>query len=147
MHSNLFVVVALLLMAATAFGGKPTAGEIRRAHKWAVERFGDGTRPPAASAPFSFAYGGRPTSELLGTWHRSQSSRRLDRNRTERSVFFTDPNTRLIVTCTAVEYRDFPTVEWFLTLKNGGDIDGRPGCSRCAGDYAGRGAEGQSCRQ
>ena len=73
--------------------------------------------------PFSFTYGGRPSAELLPAWRLDRSSRRLDRARTERTLTYTDPVTGLVVRCVAVEYRDFPTVEWTLTFRNAGVAD------------------------
>jgi hypothetical protein len=36
---------------------------------------------------------------------------------------FADPATGLVVTCRAIQYRDFPTVEWTIHIKNGGQED------------------------
>jgi alpha-galactosidase len=69
---------------------------------------------------FSFTYGGRPSSELLKTWKVERTSRKLDKARTERTVVYTDPQTGLVIRCAAIEYRDFPTVEWTLHFKNPG---------------------------
>jgi alpha-galactosidase len=74
-------------------------------------------------APFSFTYGGRSSSELLGDWRRKERRRRLDDNRTEHTITWTDPNSGLAVRCVAVDYRDFPTVEWTLYFKNTGRKD------------------------
>ncbi len=76
-----------------------------------------------AEPPFSFTYGGKPSGELLKTWDLQRSSRRLDDQRTERTLVWTDPRTGLAVRCAAVEYHDFPTVEWTLYFKNTGAAD------------------------
>jgi alpha-galactosidase len=73
--------------------------------------------------PFSFVYGGQPSDELLGTWQRSHAGRALDGNRTEHVLTYTDAETGLVVRCAAVEYRDFPTVEWTVYFKNTGSAD------------------------
>ena len=74
-----------------------------------------------AGAPFfSFTYGGRPSSELLKTWKVERASQKLDKDRTEWTVTYTDPLTGLVIRCTAIEYHDFPTVEWTLHFKNTG---------------------------
>jgi alpha-galactosidase len=77
----------------------------------------------ANPTPFSFTYGERSSSELLGSWHRKAAQRRLDENRTEQTITWTDPASGLTVRCVAVDYRDFPAVEWTLYFKNTGGKD------------------------
>jgi alpha-galactosidase len=77
-------------------------------------------RKHASAAPFSFQYGGKPSSELLPAWKVQRASRRLDDRRTEHVVTYTDPATGLVVRCVGLEYHDFPTVEWTLHFKNTG---------------------------
>ncbi len=76
-----------------------------------------------ADPPFSFALDGRPSSDLLAAWKCERSLRPLDSNRTEHTVTYTDPASALVVRCVAVEYRDFPTVEWTVYLRNDGKAD------------------------
>src|SRR5579862_4951820 len=82
------------------------------------------TGPPraaySAEVPFSFRYGNRPSSYLLKMWESGRVSRRLDENRTEHTLTYTDPQTGLAVRAVAVEYHDFPAVEWTLYFKNAG---------------------------
>jgi len=47
-----------------------------------------------------------------------RSERKLDENQKEITLVYTDPKTGLQVRCVAVEYKDFPTVEWILYFKN-----------------------------
>ena len=70
--------------------------------------------------PFSFIYGGNPSTELLKTWELKRSTQRLDDQRTEHTLTYTDPKTDLVVRCVAVEYHDFPTVEWTVYFQNTG---------------------------
>ena len=70
--------------------------------------------------PFSFRYDGLASAGLLKGWNTSRSSRQLDSNRTERVLICTEPRSGLVARCVAVEYRDFPTVEWTLYFKNSG---------------------------
>jgi alpha-galactosidase len=77
----------------------------------------------AGGVPFSFTYGGKLSSELLSSWERKEETKKLDDARAERTITWTDPQTKLIVRCVVVEYRDFPIVEWTLYLKNGGTQD------------------------
>ncbi len=79
-----------------------------------------GRVPYSTEPPFSFSYGGEPSAELLPTWKVERASRKLDALCTERTSVWTDPQTGLEVRCVAVEYADFPTVEWTLHFKNKG---------------------------
>ncbi len=76
--------------------------------------------PLSAEVPFSFRYGDRPSSYLLKMWELNRSSRRVDENRTEHTLTYTDPKSGLVVRCVAVEYKDFPVVEWTLYFRNTG---------------------------
>jgi alpha-galactosidase len=91
----------------------------------------DGGSPPAARAqrfatqfdrepPFSFVYGGLPSTILLATWRHSRRQRQLDAHRTEHTLTWTDPKTTLVVRSVLVEYHDFPALEWTHHFKNGG---------------------------
>lgn len=64
--------------------------------------------------------GANPPVELLPAWKLVRDSRKLDETCTERMLVWTDPQTGLQVHCTAIEYADFPTVEWTLHFKNPG---------------------------
>ncbi len=72
------------------------------------------------AAFFSFAYGGKTSGALLPRWEKQTKQTKLDDQRTEHELTWTDPRTGLVVRCRAVEYHDFPTVEWTLYLKNTG---------------------------
>lgn len=81
-------------------------------------------RDPYSTEPFiSFVYGGRPSSEFLPEWKLDRSSRKLDENRTEYTVSYTDPGTGLEARCVGVAYTDYPNVEWTLYFKNTGKND------------------------
>ncbi|HUT91314.1 MAG TPA: alpha-galactosidase [Thermoguttaceae bacterium] len=73
--------------------------------------------------PFSFTYAGKSSAELLGNWQGKREAHKLDDRRTQHTVLYTDPETGLQLRCEAVEYRDFPTVEWTLYFKNTGTAD------------------------
>lgn len=79
--------------------------------------------PCTTEPPFSFTYGGKPSAELLGSWKLERKRRKLDQQRTEHTLEYTDPKTGLVVRCVAVEYHDFPTVEWTVYFKNTGPND------------------------
>ena len=76
--------------------------------------------------PFSFMYGGRTSSVLLSQWRRAYS---------ERPSTPTRPGIRspgrirdggLVVRCEAVEFHDYPTVDWTLYFKNAGAHNSLP---------------------
>ena len=73
--------------------------------------------------PFSFVYDGKPSSSFLKTWKRTIVTQPISDAKTQRTVTYTDPVTGLEVRCVSVEYAEFPTVEWTLHFKNGGDKD------------------------
>lgn len=75
------------------------------------------------SPPFSFTYNGKPSRDFLADWQTTRSTRKLDSKRLERAVTYSDPATSLSVTCTAVTYDDYPTVEWLLHFRNDGTTD------------------------
>ena len=79
--------------------------------------------PYTTDPPFSFTYGGRPSAELLKTWDLKRDERRIDDDRTERTLTYTDAKTGLVLRAVAIEYHDFPTVEWTLYFRNSGAAD------------------------
>lgn len=82
---------------------------------------GPGRSPFTTEPPFSFQYDGKTLADLA--WKPTRSTRQLDPQRTEHTLLFADEQTGLQVRCTAVEYRDFPVVEWTLFFKNTGTGD------------------------
>jgi len=70
--------------------------------------------------PFSFVYQDRPSSEWLAKWPVQREIHKLDENRTQRTLTYADPVTGLNVRAVAVQYNDFPTVEWTVYFKNNG---------------------------
>lgn len=88
------------------------------AASWAKNNL-DSKAPPV----FSFTYDGKPSNELIKTWRVKRSTKKLDRRRSQQTVTYTDPKTGLEVRCVSVQYRDYPTVEWTVYLKNTGTAD------------------------
>jgi alpha-galactosidase len=72
---------------------------------------------------FSFVYGGTPFAELSRTWKVERAARRLDDQRTEHTLIYSDPRTGLVARCSGIEYADFPAVEWVVNLENTGPAD------------------------
>ena len=140
-HSRRFPLVPLLLagalVAPLALGVVPTADELVAARQWAAAGFqgrqelsnSQSVRPiapggpPMTNAPFLFNYAGRSSGEWLKLWPLEQKSRESGPDQTEHTLTWTDPRTGLQVRCVAVEYHDFPTVEWTLYFKNTGTND------------------------
>jgi len=118
----LLSAVTFVCLATPQFAGAvaPTSEEITESRRWAAARFAGAEEAKDLEPLFSFCYDGKPSAELLKTWNRACASRRLDKQRTETVSSWTDPKTGLIVRCVAVEYADFPVVEWTVYLKNAG---------------------------
>jgi alpha-galactosidase len=76
--------------------------------------------PPEIGPPFSFRYDGRPSRELLREWSVTRASRRIGQSRTEHTLAYSHPSAGVTVRAVAVEYHDFPAVEWTLHFKNTG---------------------------
>lgn len=99
---------------------KPTVQESQTANTWIAKHL---LSADVADLPFSFRYGGKQSSEWLGSCSRRYGVRVMDANRTEHTVVFSDPVTGLELRCVATEYRDFPAVEWVLHFRNGGSAN------------------------
>ena len=84
---------------------------------------GAGREPLSIAPPFTFNYGGQPSTALLSQWIVIRTKRNLDATRAEHNLVYRDPATGLEVRCLAIEYRDFPTVEWTVYFKNTGQAD------------------------
>jgi len=79
--------------------------------------------PYSIEPPFSFVYDGKPSRELFPPTAARRSTLKLDDNRTEQTLQWTDSRTQLALRCVMVEYRDFPVVEWTVHFKNEGATD------------------------
>ncbi len=106
----------LLMVPAWTQAVEVRPREMATARQW-VEKSFTGETP---HVPFSFVYGGQRSAGLLKNWEFKQESRRLDAQGSEHTLSYRDPKTGLVVRCVAVEYRDYPTVEWTLYFKNTG---------------------------
>lgn len=73
--------------------------------------------------PFSFVYNGRPSSELLAIWPAQRGTKKLDSQRTQHTVAYTDPNSGLRVLCEGISYADYPAIEWVVKFRNDGSSD------------------------
>lgn len=100
--------LCLLLSALAGLAAVPTFGV-----KFSQSKYFD-------EPIFSFTYDGKSSAELLPKWKHDRSSRKLDAQRTERRIVWTDPRTGLEVRCVGVQYSDFQAVEWTVYFKNNG---------------------------
>jgi len=118
---------AATVLTCVAFLASPTLAatsdsvatqEIGRKNQWVRQHL------VAASGQgpgfFSLIYGRRPAAALLPSWNGQSHQNKIDDQRTEHLLSWTDSRTGLVVRCRAIEYHDFPTVEWTLFLKNTG---------------------------
>ncbi len=80
-------------------------------------------QPYTNEYPFSFVYADRSSRDRFHAWTRERSMIKLDDNRYARNLIYTDPDTGLQARFEAVEYKDFPVIEWTLYLKNTGTKD------------------------
>ncbi|MCE5198883.1 MAG: glycoside hydrolase family 36 protein [Armatimonadota bacterium] len=72
--------------------------------------------------PFSFVYGGSPSSDILCKWNRSV--KKDDReDRVCYSITWNDPDTGLAVTADLTAFKGYPAVDWLLYFENKGASD------------------------
>lgn len=117
---QLFVIgfLALLITASRTkeFPRTVTSGEMKIKSEWMRSH----PLKTGANIPFSFLYGGQSSSRLLPKWDHQTKTNRIDENRIEHSQIWTNLQTGLEVRCEAVEYTDYPVVEWIVYFKNTG---------------------------
>ncbi len=75
-----------------------------------------------AKWPFSFVYGGRSSDVLLSAWDRRVEVEAIEGGQ-RRSLFLTDPATKLEVHAVATAFTDSPGVDWTIHFTNKGDAD------------------------
>lgn len=116
---GLFWVGVSVLLAVS-----PTVEEMADRDSWVGAKF-EGLQKEAYSTKpfFSFLYNGQPSADFLEDWKLERSTSERDANRTEYTLTYTDPKTKLAIRCVGIQYRDFPTVEWVLYLVNRGSTD------------------------
>jgi alpha-galactosidase len=72
-----------------------------------------------ASNPFlSLTIGGRPFAQVFAGVEPQRTTHPIDANRVGRTLIYRNPDVGLEVRCEGVEYRDFPTIEWTVYVKN-----------------------------
>ncbi|MCP4639870.1 MAG: hypothetical protein GY851_05530 [bacterium] len=108
----------LSLLVATQIMGAAEPDGMDQARAWAESAFAAPGQPF-----FSFTYGERSSAELLPGWNPQHQSEAIDDARTRHTLTWSDPETGLQVRCEAVQYRDFPVLEWTLHFRNTGSAD------------------------
>jgi alpha-galactosidase len=130
----LVLIVMFPLPAGTAScAGLPSAEEMQIKVQWirghllpaiATEKSPlASATPDSAALPFAFTYDGQPSRQLLGGWKYEQTVRKLDDQRTEHKLAWTDPKTQLCICLTAIDYQDLPAVEWLVEMSNRGSVN------------------------
>ncbi|OPZ98618.1 MAG: Alpha-galactosidase [Planctomycetes bacterium ADurb.Bin412] len=89
-------------------------GEMGLRDQWVREHL----RADQPKKPFSFVYNGRDSEGLLNTWPKTVKNEKLDTVRTRNIITWTDAGTGLEIRCLAVEYVDYPAVEWTVYFRN-----------------------------
>ena len=112
-------LTVVLFLTGPVWALAPNAEEMATARRWIANHLsGD-----ANTVPFSFTFGGESSRELVKNWPLQRSSRKLDDQRTGHTLVYTDPRSKMELRCEAIEYHDFPTLEWTLYFRNGGPAD------------------------
>jgi alpha-galactosidase len=87
--------------------------------QWAEQAFSVSAEP----LPFSFVYGGQPSSAFLGGWRHEVRDETVDATRRRRTLTLSDPKTGLQVRAVCTIYTDTPGADWTLYFTNTGSRD------------------------
>ena len=117
-HVRATSAVLALALPQLALAVSPTPEEMAETHRWATTKFGE--KP---DLPISFTCDGKPSAELLKTWEFQRDAQKLDEHRTQITLRYRDAKSGLELRCVAIEYQDFPAVEWTLYFKNSAASD------------------------
>jgi len=148
---SLLIPGALAVSISTTAVAAATPDEMARKDEWLRQNL----LSRQAGLPFSFTYDGQSSAALLPSWERKVTEKKLDKNRTEHVLTWNHPESGLEVRCRAVEYPDFPVVEWTVSLRNAGKkntplIEAIQGLDTTfqrtdKGEFVLRGIKGDSC--
>lgn len=90
-----------------------TSADMALARSWTTDRFGAAER-----LPISLNLAGRKISGIPVSWKPAVKRRRIDANLIEIVYTGSDPESGLTVRVEALEYQDFPAIEWTAWLTN-----------------------------
>jgi alpha-galactosidase len=112
----LIVGVFSALIASSGLGAEDSDASLAKATEtqWTRNHLID----TQAHYPFSFTYDGQPSARLLASWPKKVLDARLDAQRMQHTLTWTDEKTGLEVKCVAVEFTDYPVVEWTVFFRN-----------------------------
>lgn len=111
---TLFFVMALAAASAASAAKISIENATLNIDRWVNSNFGKGKQPP-----FSFTYGGKPSSAFITSWRHSLSRTAAASAGTVRyTATYADPATGLTVECSITGFPDFDAVEWVLRLEN-----------------------------
>ncbi len=115
-----FVLTSFFLLTISSCSNKlprmVTPGEMKIKSEWVQAHM----QEQDACLPFSFIYNENVSSEFLQNWERKTETHPIDNNRIQHDQVWTDGQTGLEVRCIAVEYSDYPVIEWTVYFKNTG---------------------------
>jgi alpha-galactosidase len=117
----LIVVLSATLMPTLSARGDEwvTPDELSAKDQWVRRTLLSPDKPVA-----SFQYNGVPSAQFLASWQRSPiETRQLPNGRTQYAMKWTDPATGLEMRIVAVDYSDYPAVEWTAYLRNTGSVE------------------------
>ena len=111
-------LIPLICLCLTSCGSQITAAEgptdeAAFHRNWAASK----------QLPFSFVYGGQPSSRLIDSWQHSVEEKTIDATRVRRTITLDDPDTGLQVRAVMTIYTDTPGVDWTLYFTNKGKKD------------------------
>lgn len=109
---------ALLLFIPLALNSQVTfnvGSNQLNTEKWITSNFGAGKLPP-----FTFNYGGKSSTSFITKWNHSIKKLGARDGAVNYEVTYTDPATKLEITCDVTGFTDYPAVEWVLHIANNG---------------------------
>ena len=112
-------VFTMFVGILSALGGAPASVTAEPTDAAAFHR----SLADSEQLPFSFVYGGRPSSELIGAWKRTVEEKTIDAAKVQRTLTLDDPDTGLQVRAMFTIYTDTPGIDWTLYFTNKGDKD------------------------
>ena len=118
--SRIVSLLCMAVMPGLLYAVEVKPGEMAEAGQFMEARF---DAKAIADPVFSFDYGGRSSKDFLKNWTFESKTVSLDDFRKQTTLIYTDPATKLEVKCVAVQWLNFPAVEWTVYLKNTSDVN------------------------
>ena len=109
-------VLCGLLGSVRTHAASPSPSEMAESQSRSRAWFGE----QAAAPPFSFTYDGVASAEFLARWTFRRSLRPVEGLGTEITLVWSDPKQGLVLRSVAVQYADFPVLDWTIYFENSG---------------------------